>query len=239
MFYKLISNGDIIDVMQDPVWVKLNARGRIVRCEAKEAAGVVSADAETIYQIVGGKPLGGDYEAIGVADITETEYEELRILLDLGGRIVDEIVIWPEESEEVVEPEDPTLPEVKRRKLAKLSEECHKTICAGADVTLSDGSVKHFDFELEDQINLCGLMASGKSRVAYHASGELCAWYDIADIALILNALTAVKDYHTAYYNSLKNWVMSIATVAEVGAVVYGDEIPDEFCSAVLKSMGG
>lgn len=28
-------------------------------------------------------------------------------------------------------------------------------------------------------------------------------------------------------------------TVVEVGAVYYGDEIPSEFCSNVLKSMGG
>ena len=53
----------------------------------------------------------------------------------------------------------------------------------------------------------------------------------------ITETATAFKTYHTSYYNSLKNWVLSMKTIAEVGAVKYGDPIPAEYCSDVLIGM--
>jgi hypothetical protein len=36
-------------------------------------------------------------------------------------------------------------------------------------------------------------------------------------------------DYHTIYYNSLKNYILSLKTVKEISEINYGIDIPEEF----------
>lgn len=68
----------------------------------------------------------------------------------------------------------------------------------------------------------------------YHASDELCTYYSAQDILTITQVATEYKTYHTTYYNSLKNWIMSMESIADVGAVKYGDTVPSEYCSDIL-----
>lgn len=242
-YYKFISNGNIIDALENPVWVKQDKKGNIVRCGIKEAMGVLSSDMSTVLHIAGAKEFSGEtFTEISIADITANEYEELKILLNLGASVPDEgDVEWEDDEAEPVEtPEDATLAEVKARCLAKLSKDCQNTIYAGIDVLMSDGSVHHFALEVEDQLNLLtlsALIASGVTSIPYHASNELCTYYSVEDILKIIETATSFKTYHTSYYNSLKNWVLSMNSIAEVGAVKYGDSIPAEYCSDVLISM--
>lgn len=195
----------------------------------------------TVLHIAGAKEFSGEtFTEISVADITADEYEELRVLLNLGAEVPDDNgdVEWRDEENEPDEiPEDATLAEVKTRCLAKLSDDCQNTIYNGVDVKLADGSVHHFALEIEDQLNLLTLstlIASGETLIPYHASNELCTYYSAEDILTITQAATAFKTYHTTYYNSLKNWVLSMDSIAEVGAVKYGDQIPPEYCSDIL-----
>lgn len=242
-YYKFISDGNIIDAVEAPVWIKQDKRGNIVRCDIKEAMGVLSSDMSTVLHIAGAKEFSGEtFTEISVADITADEYEELKVLLNLGAEVPDEgEVEWKDEETEPDEiPEDATLAEVKTRCLAKLSDDCQNTIYAGVDVQMSDGSVRHFALEIEDQLNLLTLstlIASGATSIPYHASDELCTYYSVEDILKITETATAFKTYHTSYYNSLKNWILSMKTIAEVGAVKYGDPIPAEYCSDVLIGM--
>ena len=244
-YYKFISNNTIFDAVCNPAWVKTDRRGRVVLCDISEAMGVVSSDSQKIMQIAGAPQLqNGDYEEIYVADITEAEYEELAVLLDLHATIPNnEEVFWEEEP--VVEEEpliDATLAEVKARCLAHLSSDCQQAICSGIDVALECGEVRHFDLELEDQLNLLSistLIASGVSSIPYHASGELCEFYSAFDMTKIIDEANKYRTYHTSYYNSLKNWVMSMDSIADVGNVHYGDMIPVEYCSSVLLDLLG
>lgn len=73
--------------------------------------------------------------------------------------------------------------------------------------------------------------------IPYHASGELCEYYSAEDMTLIVSQTTQFKTYHTSYFNSLKNWVESMGSIAEVGEVFYGDPVPAEFCSVVLTQL--
>lgn len=239
-YYKFISDGNIVDAVEYPVWVKQDSRGRIVRCDVAEAVGVLSSDMSSVLHIAGAKEFNGEtFEEILVADITADEYEELKVLLNLGASVPDNgNVEWAEEEPEPNEPaQDATLAEVKMRCLEKLSNDCQQTIYRGVDVELSDGTTRHFALEIEDQLNLLTLstlIANGETMLPYHASDELCTYYSAEDILTITQVATEYKTYHTTYYNSLKNWIMSMESIADVGAVKYGDIVPSEYCSDIL-----
>lgn len=244
-YYKFISNDKIVDVLEDPVWVKQSGNNLIIRCDVKEAMGVVSSDASTILHISGAKDFsdGDIHEEVSVADITADEYEELKVLLGLGADVPDngDDVEWNDNNQDEDKiPEDETLKEVKERHLARLSDTCQQIIYNGVDVELSDGSVRHFDLKIEDQLNLLTLstlVANGESVIPYHASDELCTYYSAEDITKIIESATTFKTYHTTYYNSLKNWIMSMDSIADVGAVSYGDLIPPKYCSDILLGI--
>lgn len=245
-YFKVICDGNITDVLKDPVWVKCGTKNRIIRCDVYEAAGVVSSDSEILH-ILGMDEFtdGNLYKDVAIADIDENEYEELKTLLGIGAVVTDESqnVVWEDEpavDEEIQE--DETVKEVKVRCLEKLSETCRKTICGGIDVRLSDGKKRHYDLELEDQLNLMALekrIAAGETSLPYHASGELCTYYSAEDITTIIKAAAAFKEYHTTYFNSLKNWINAMRSISKIGAVAYGDEIPEKYCSDILLSMKG
>lgn len=243
-YYKVILLDKIIDVLEDIVWVRENKYGVIVACEAEDATGVVASDSATIWHLAGMPEMTGEYDDVTVVDISETEANTLKELLGLGGDITDTgggiDVDWYED-EPVDEPVDNTnLEGVKQHYIEKLSATCQSVICAGVDVELADGDIKHFDLQIEDQLNLITmstLIASGQTTVPYHASGELCRLYSAADMMKIIATATEMKTYHTTYFNSLKNWVMSMDSIDDVCAVRYGDPVPEAYCSDVLKQI--
>lgn len=81
------------------------------------------------------------------------------------------------------------------------------------------------------------MIAQGATSIPYHAKDELCKFYSAEDIALIIETATQFKTYHTSYFNSLKNYINSMATIEEIGAVEYGINIPAEYQSDVLKEL--
>lgn len=244
-YYKVVLGDKVIDVLEDPVWVRRSPRGRIVICGADDALGVVSSNSETVWHIAGTDALDDAMENVKVVDIEEREAKELQTLLGLGGDVTDtDTGIHTEFPEEPKEPEEPitdgTLEEVKKRSLERLSDICQQVIFDGFDVTLSNGEVKHFTLKVEDQLNLLSLstlLATGADAIPYHATDELCEYYSAEDMTLIITQATQFKTYHTSYYNSLKNWVESMDSIAEIGSVAYGDAIPPEFCSVVMNQL--
>ncbi|MBR5014261.1 MAG: hypothetical protein IKY16_06610 [Bacteroidales bacterium] len=242
-FYKVIQSGKVIDVLQNPVFVKKSTRGHIISCDVSEASGVVSSDCSLIWHIAGKEVIPNtDWQDAELADIDEVEYKELYTLLDLGAEIPSEGDIdFGEEVEEEFEiPEDTVLTKARERYIDRMSAMCQDVICTGIDVELSDGSVQHFTLEIEDQLNLITLssmVAAGETMIPYHASDKLCVFYSAEDITRIITAATAFKTFHTSYFNSLKNWIMSVGSIAEMSEIQYGDTIPEEYCSDVLKQL--
>ena len=77
MYYKLIENGKIVDVLKNPHYVKWQRENNtLVSCEENEADGVLSSHCVRAYQIV----LGNKDRFAGVVEmveITQSEYNEL------------------------------------------------------------------------------------------------------------------------------------------------------------------
>ncbi len=101
--YEDEEKGLIRDCIPDPVYVRKQSNGVIVRCDSPTLAhGVVSADGSKIYRFWGKQDLGEAYTLID--PITQGEYEEYLAALEpvLEPDPEDEEPVVPEE----MEPED-------------------------------------------------------------------------------------------------------------------------------------
>lgn len=127
-------------------------------------------------------------------------------------------------------------------KIAAMSAACNAAITGGVDVELSDGITYHFRLTEEDQINLYTIKAmadAGVEKIPYHADDGWCQYYSAADALAIADAATSWKLYHQSYFNSLKQYILSLETAEEIDAVTYGMDIPEQFQSDVLKDLIG
>ena len=194
---------------------------------------------------------GGELEGTTTQNVTK--YEDLVIPTTVPNENYEFVKWVPEIPEEGTIEEDITftasfqyvqpLDELKEQKISEMSTTCNTTITNGFDVTLSTGT-EHFSLKTEDQLNLFGKQAqisqdasviSENKGYEYHQDGELCKYYSLDDMLLIINTAMAYKSYHTTYCNSLFRWIEQMNTKEEVNAVYYGIEIPEAYQSEVLK----
>ena len=90
MYYKVISEGQIIDVCDGLNYVKWQARNRLfLSCEANGADGIVASDGSAVYLLTGAEPVG-DCAYVTTVEISLEEYDELRAQLIDGGMIEDD-----------------------------------------------------------------------------------------------------------------------------------------------------
>lgn len=143
-----------------------------------------------------------------------------------------------------VEPEPyiPTLKEVQEEKVIEMENNQAETIQYGVDVQLSDGSVKHFTLTANDQISLMGLqaqIAQGVDQIPWHTSDqeEHCEYYSNTDMALIVTKAMSFVTYHVTYLRDLRIYIRSLQDKDTINEIQYGDDIPLEYQSEVLKSM--
>lgn len=242
-YYKLVSGEEVLSVTDSPVWVRVSDRGKIIRCDLKNASGVLSADHSTIYHISGTKPLGsgGVYKDVLVSDITKDEYDTLYGLLIQCHTVTEAVLPEAPHVESVTVEEDGTYVEQLRSLVLRaMSAACKNAITDGIDVVLSDGSSAHFDMTVEDQLNISSALNSlneGVNHVPFHASGELFRYFSADDIRLIAESANEHKTKHVVYHNSLKNWVLSMTKSSELSGVYYGIDIPREYCSEVFLQI--
>lgn len=91
MFYKVIFNKKVVDVLETINYVKyLEDYNRMVLCDEKEAQGIISSDGmhiwheETLPKI----PTKG-YDTVRIEEIDEFEYRQLRVF---NGKTAEEII---------------------------------------------------------------------------------------------------------------------------------------------------
>lgn len=135
---------------------------------------------------------------------------------------------------------DSDIETVKDAKTSDMSNECGLAIKKGFDLQLSDGVEHHFSLEVSDQLNIAKLnsMANdGVEELPYHADGEVCKFYSKEDMAAINTKMQEHINYHTAYYNSMKEYIKSLNDITKIQNIHYGDEIPKKYQSEVLKSL--
>lgn len=81
MFYKVVKDNKVIDVLDKLVYLKWEPKHKImVLCDENEAQAILSSDKNsiwherTLYKI----PVGG-YETVQIFDIDEREYRQLKM----------------------------------------------------------------------------------------------------------------------------------------------------------------
>lgn len=91
MFYKVLKNGKVIDVLNQLIYLKYQPKHqKMLLCTEEDAQGILSSDQnevwheETLYKI----PVPG-YETVKIEEIDEHEYKQLKIL---NGKTPEEIV---------------------------------------------------------------------------------------------------------------------------------------------------
>ena len=242
-YYKLINGSTFVGIATQHDFRVFQKKHRIIlACDESEAQYVECDGA--FYRATWMVPVTTDtisYEIVEVIRIDQEEYDILYDAVEKG----EEIEIEQEqETPEVEVPVDPneevTVEYVKSVKLAELSTTCNKVIENGIDVVLSDGETYHFSLTTQDQLNLITLssmVAAGETAIPYHADGELCRYYSVEDITIVMDTATAHKTYHVTYFNSLKEYVSTLDTITDISAVQYGMEIPEEYQSDILKAL--
>lgn len=126
-------------------------------------------------------------------------------------------------------------------KIIRLDIDCTNTIYNGTDITLSDGNTYHFTLTDKDQLNLSGIgleLIMGAETIAWHEDDETvpCRFYSASDATKIISTLTAWKEYHITYFRDLRIYINSLTDENMINNISYGDNIPEEFKSEVLKS---
>ncbi len=238
MFAKVVLDGRIIDVFSEYNCCKYDKRsGMVLRCGVGDnPSGIISERTGEIYQVDGWPLFPDDNRSAGTVKIDYIEADEYEALVDALN--ADGPVIQPSEDPEI--PPDATVEFVKDAVIKQMSTACNATITNGIEVVLSDGQSCHYSLGLEDQLNLLslqGMLAAGAEAVPYHADGEECRYYSAADFGAIAQAATAWKLYQESYFNSLRGYIRSMETMAELRAVTYGMEIPEEYQTDVLKGL--
>ena len=92
MYYKVIYNNKVIDVLDKLVYLKYQAKhNRMVLCKEVEAQAIFSSDREHIWHVEGlyELPIGG-YDEVRIIPINQYEYNQLKTLgLQTPEEIID------------------------------------------------------------------------------------------------------------------------------------------------------
>lgn len=244
-YFKVICDSTFIGVGTTNDLRKVQEKHNILVFADESDAQYISID-DVLYRANWFTPVTSDkfeYVTATITTIEEEEYESLKATIDEGGEIVVEDDDDTVTEETVVDDlTNVTIEYAKEVKISSMSAACNSAITAGVNVVLSDGETHHFSLTTQDQLNLIALSTqtvdiNGVEVVPYHADDELCTWYTMADYALISESATALKLYHTTYFNSLKHYINSLESVADVAAVYYGMAVPEEHQSDILKLL--
>lgn len=96
MYYKVIKDGKVIDVLDHLTFVKYQKKHNImVLCEESEAQAIVSSDFSYIWHVnwLYKIPVDG-YDTVDLVEIDEYEYNQLKMLnLKEPTQIIDEFVL--------------------------------------------------------------------------------------------------------------------------------------------------
>lgn len=209
--YKIVHKSKVIDVVQNPRFLRFLPSGQIAITDKASAHGIVGSDKKTIYSF--GTVNRPNALVVTVVEISLDEFNRLQGLLN---------------SEQEVSTDTNALAKVKEETIKNLSEICKNMITTGFSIKLSDGNAHKFKLTAEDQLNLLNLenqLNSGAKTFVYHATGEPCKVFLREDISKIIKAYRKHQLYHTTYFNIAKQYIMSLVDIDKVKAFSYGTNI--------------
>lgn len=200
--------------------------------------GVVKRISQNVVQITGVEQNVSGFHVMKNERIMGNfeEFKTLYRVIENGFQLSNDgsVYVKPEEPE----PYEPTLEDVQSQKMSEISSVCQQTIYNGIDVQLSSGDTKHYSLKTEDQLNLFGKqvqLSTDATRFEYHADGEPCEWYSREDMTRIVTQAMSFVSYNTTYCNSMYDYIKALTDKEKILSLQYGDEIPEEYQSEVMK----
>lgn len=91
MYYKVLKDNKVIDVLDHLSFVKYQEKHNImVSCVKEEAQAILSSDGEYVWHIYGlyNLPVDG-YDTVEIQEINQYEYNQLKIL---NGKTIEEVI---------------------------------------------------------------------------------------------------------------------------------------------------
>lgn len=168
-------------------------------------------------------------------DETTAEYNGYQLSKD------GSVYVEPEPTPEP-EPYEPTLEEVQEAKVADMNFAQQQIVEYGCEVELIDGTKERFTLTTNDQLSLNALSVKalgGLQIVPWHPADESvhCKFYSDEDMKKITDTCMNWVAYHVTYFRDLRIYIRSLQDKDAINAIQYGDDIPSEYQSEVLKSM--
>lgn len=97
MYYKVIKDNKVIDVLDHLTYLKWQPKNKIMLlCDEGEAQAILASDGNTVWHVEGFYDLLVDgYETVKLVEIDEYEYKKLKVLnMKSPEEIVDELVLY-------------------------------------------------------------------------------------------------------------------------------------------------
>lgn len=97
MYYKVLKDNRVIDVLDDLIYLKWDSKHKIMLlCDENEGQAILASDKKTVWHVEGFYELPIDgYDCVTLENIDKYEFEKLRMLnLSTPEKIVDEVVLY-------------------------------------------------------------------------------------------------------------------------------------------------
>lgn len=152
--------------------------------------------------------------------------------------IVTQVQRLDEQINPVIDFENMSLEEAKAYKIKEIGEVCRAEIYEGADVTLSDGTVKHYTFNAEDQqdvLSAVTLAFAAKTMgftldyIPFHAAGQICELLNTASMVAIYMTLQLKLTRLTTKCNMLNCMIRDCSNKDDVLAINWDTAITPEY----------
>lgn len=98
MYYKVMKDNKVIDVLDQLIYLKYQPKHKImVLTSEDDAQAILSSDKNTIWheRTLYNIPVENDYDVVDLVEISKFEYDKLRVLnLKTPQEIVDETILY-------------------------------------------------------------------------------------------------------------------------------------------------
>lgn len=128
---------------------------------------------------------------------------------------------------------DPTLEEIKTKKINDFSSICKQNIENGVTISI-DGQDEHFTYGIEngDQGNIDDIfnlaVTTGLSQ-PYHSSDGNCKLYTVEQITELYIAVKYLKAKETTYFNQIKQYIKDTDDKETIKSITYGQELTGKY----------
>ena len=158
--------------------------------------------------------------------------------------LAEQVQRLEEQVNKIIDIESMTLEEYKDYKIGLISKAGEQIIFNGTNVTLLNGVVKNFTYNLEDQSNLLNaifiIQTLGDLDISlpYHSHGEPCELYGARDILAVYFTLQFFSTRIQTEVNMKLNWIRECESKEEVEAITIETSLPEKWATRAQAIMG-